>query len=41
MLFRSMRGASHDIWDVNTDFEYHEEQKLDEGRPRASVGEGH
>lgn len=25
----NMRGASHDLWAVNTDFEYHEEQKLD------------
>jgi len=25
----NMRGASHDIWSVNTDFEYHEEQRLD------------
>jgi len=25
----NMRGASHDIWSVNTDFEYHEEQRID------------
>jgi protoporphyrinogen oxidase len=29
----NMRGASHDLWAVNTDFEYHEEQRLDAGRP--------
>jgi protoporphyrinogen oxidase len=26
---QNMKGASHDIWEVNTDFEYHEEQKLE------------
>jgi hypothetical protein len=30
MAIWNMEGASHDIWSVNTDFEYHEEQKLDE-----------
>jgi protoporphyrinogen oxidase len=25
----NMGGASHDIWEVNTDFEYHEEQRLE------------
>ena len=29
----NMQGASHDVWAVNTDFEYHEEMKLTEGRP--------
>jgi protoporphyrinogen oxidase len=29
MAVQNMQGASHDIWAVNTDFEYHEEQKLD------------
>jgi hypothetical protein len=24
-----MQGAQHDIWSVNTDFEYHEEQRLE------------
>jgi protoporphyrinogen oxidase len=32
MAVANMRGASHDIWEVNTDFDYHEEQKL--GRTR-------
>jgi protoporphyrinogen oxidase len=26
----NMKGASHDLWAVNTDFEYHEEQRLEE-----------
>ena len=29
MAIANMRGASHDIWSVNTDFEYHEEQRID------------
>ena len=28
MTVWNMQGATHDIWAVNTDFEYHEEQKL-------------
>jgi protoporphyrinogen oxidase len=30
MAVQNMQGASHDLWSVNTDFEYHEEQKLEE-----------
>jgi protoporphyrinogen oxidase len=30
MAVQNMQGASHDLWAVNTDFEYHEEQKLEE-----------
>jgi protoporphyrinogen oxidase len=30
MAVANMRGASNDIWSVNTDFEYHEEQKVDD-----------
>jgi hypothetical protein len=30
-----MQGASHDIWNINTDFEYHEEQKLESHQPAA------
>ncbi|MEO8634249.1 MAG: NAD(P)/FAD-dependent oxidoreductase [Gemmatimonadales bacterium] len=26
----NMQGAKHDIWEVNTDYEYHEEQKLED-----------
>ncbi len=29
MAVQNMRGASHDVWSVNTDFEYHEEQKIE------------
>ena len=29
MAVWNMQGASHDIWAVNTDFDYHEEQKLE------------
>jgi len=32
MVVWNMQGANHDVWAVNTDFEYHEEQKLE---PRA------
>ena len=28
LAVENMRGASHDIWAVNTDFEYHEEQRV-------------
>jgi protoporphyrinogen oxidase len=27
---QNMQGAEHDIWEVNTDFEYHEEQKIED-----------
>jgi protoporphyrinogen oxidase len=33
LAIENMRGASHDIWEVNTDFEYHEEQKIHEKDP--------
>jgi hypothetical protein len=29
MVVWNMQGASHDVWEVNTDFEYHEEQRVD------------
>ena len=39
MAVQNMQGASHDIWEVNTDFEYHEEQKLEQPQPApAAVG---
>jgi protoporphyrinogen oxidase len=28
LTFENMNGAHHDVWSVNTDFEYHEEQKV-------------
>ena len=33
----NLQGAQHDLWDVNTEYEYHEEQRLDPGTvdPRA------
>ncbi len=39
MALWNMQGASHDLWAVNTDFEYHEEQKLEEtATPGTPVG---
>ena len=35
MVLANMQGAQHDVWSVNTDYEYHEEQHLD-GRPAAA-----
>ena len=35
MAVANMRGASHDVWAVNTDFEYHEEQKIEHDTSRA------
>jgi protoporphyrinogen oxidase len=29
MALENMHGATHDVWSVNTDFEYHEEQRLE------------
>jgi len=37
MALWNMAGASHDLWAVNTDFEYHEEQRLDE-KPAVVAG---
>jgi protoporphyrinogen oxidase len=37
MTVWNMEGAEHDIWRVNTDYEYHEEQRTDTPR-RASGG---
>jgi protoporphyrinogen oxidase len=37
MAVWNMQGASHDIWEVNTDFEYHEEQKVEAPRPHAAA----
>ncbi len=34
MTVWNMLGAEHDIWAVNTDFEYHEEIHKDEPRAR-------
>jgi hypothetical protein len=32
MAVANMQGATYDIWAVNTDFDYHEEQKLETER---------
>ncbi len=32
MAVANMRGARHDVWEVNTDYEYHEEQRIDAPR---------
>jgi len=34
LAIENMQGATHDIWGVNTDFEYHEEQRVE--RPEAT-----
>jgi hypothetical protein len=40
MAVWNMEGAAHDIWSVNTDFEYHEEQKLEETATGATLAAG-
>ncbi len=30
MAVENMQGATHDVWAINTDFEYHEEQKIED-----------
>jgi protoporphyrinogen oxidase len=40
MAVHNMQGASHDLWAVNTDFEYHEEQKLEDRSSTPSVPGG-
>jgi hypothetical protein len=30
----NMRGATHDLWEVNTDYEYHEQQRVPESAVR-------
>jgi protoporphyrinogen oxidase len=34
LAVENMQGASHDLWEVNTDLEYHEEQRV-EGPPKS------
>ena len=36
LAVENMNGARHDLWAVNTDFEYHEEQRIE---PNAAVSE--
>ncbi len=40
LTVENMYGASHDTWAVNTDFEYHEQQRVEEGATRAAVPAG-
>ncbi len=41
LTVENMNGADHDIWSVNTDLEYHEEQRVDsESEVAAAVGGG-
>ena len=37
MAVANMQGASHDVWEVNTDFDYHEEQQLAKGQELLSA----
>jgi protoporphyrinogen oxidase len=34
MAVENMHGAAYNIWDVNTDFDYHEEQKMETSAQR-------
>ena len=36
----NLRGAAHDVWAVNSDFEYHEEERLNGARREARVPAG-
>jgi protoporphyrinogen oxidase len=38
MAVWNMEGASHDVWAVNTDYEYHEEQRLERGGRDGDAG---
>ncbi len=38
MAVQNMQGASHDIWSVNTDTDYHEEQRLEPEKAAAGAG---
>ena len=33
LTLENMNGATHDVWGVNTDFDYHEEQKVEKDNP--------
>jgi protoporphyrinogen oxidase len=38
LAVENMNGADHDIWGVNTDLEYHEEQRIDEPKSTTEAG---
>jgi protoporphyrinogen oxidase len=40
MTVWNMQGAQHDVWSVNTDFEYHEEIRVPESAASAPAGRG-
>ena len=37
LTLENMQGATHDVWAVNTDFDYHEEQKVEKDNPTARI----
>ena len=37
LTLENMRGAQHDTWAVNTDFEYHEQQRVEEQSPEPAA----
>ena len=37
LTLENMRGAKHDTWVVNTDFEYHETQRVEKEPEPAKV----
>ena len=39
MTVWNMNGEHHDVWSVNTDFEYHEEQRLEGAKPAPAASE--
>lgn len=39
LTVENLQGASHDVWSVNTDFDYHEEVRVN-GRPHVGAGAG-
>jgi protoporphyrinogen oxidase len=40
LVIENMDGANHDVWAVNTDYEYHEEQKVDGGAGKVTAVAG-
>ena len=40
LSIQNMKGADHDVWAVNTDYEYHEEIKIPEGPSGRMAGTG-
>ena len=40
LAVENMNGASHDIWSVNTDLEYHEEQRIEEPKAQRVLSGG-